>query len=71
MADKGNIGCLVLGRGTDPVLTVRIIHDERKREAVLTLREACMARDRMDEIIGELENDAPTPRVRTRRRSRT
>ncbi len=78
MIDKGSIGCLVLGWRHN-VMVVRIAHDERKLEAVLTLREARMARDRMDEIIGEMENDVPadevvqtpTPRVRTRRRSKT
>ena len=79
MADKGSIGCLVLGWRHN-VMVVRIAHDERKREAMLTLREARMVRDRMNEIIGELERDAladelqrlgdPTPRVRVRKRSR-
>ncbi len=78
MAGKGNIGRVVLGRGKDPVLTVSILHEDLGAVAVLTLREARMVRDRMDEIIRELENDVPadeaaqtpTPRVRTRRRSR-
>ena len=78
MVDAGNIGRLMLGRGRDSVLTVRVMHDELGREAVLTLREAHMARDRMSKIIEELEDDAPAdevaegpvPRVRVRKRSR-